>query len=263
MAVQRIEDIKPTGIASDVWVGSYDEAKQEMERCGFREIDLAVNAKLRREQGKGAYVSKNGNWTSADFLILPGKNSRLTRSSVISAFAKQATEASRTGEFYLDTSELKEAYEKALEDSVEIDTRGINTKKFHKSNITIYAFGTTSGTDVERDKDDARFYGKFLLNAGINEMPIILPDSQAKPFARKVWFRRLDDDFRSALDGDNWDLYYGYYWVRGVRENAEGVAKNFGSLDNRVQGALNEGKAFEFKGIVYVPTTGKGISLEQ
>src|SRR3989338_3712604 len=117
MAVKRIEDIKPTGIASDVWVGPYDEARQEMESCGFREIDLAINAKLRREQGEDAYVSKNGNWASADFLLLPEKNPRLTRISVISVFAKQATEASRTGEFYLDAPEFKEAYEKALEDS--------------------------------------------------------------------------------------------------------------------------------------------------
>src|SRR3989338_3508194 len=234
MAVRRIEDIKPAGIASDVWVGSYDEAKQDIERCGFREIDLAVNAKLRREQGKGAYVSKNGNWTSADFLILPGKNSRLTRSSVISAFAKQATEASRTGEFYLDTSELKEAYEKALEDSVEIDATRINTHRFNKSKIATYAFGTTCGENIEQDKEDARLYGEFLSDI-ISEMPIILPNSESKPFARKVWFRWLGVSW-SALGGDHGDLYGDDSRVRGVCEkSAEGtLQKNSGSLDNRV-----------------------------
>ena len=55
------------------------------------------------------------------------------RSSIISAFPVEATEASRTGKVYIDTPELKEAYERALEDSVEIDTIEINTKKFGKS----------------------------------------------------------------------------------------------------------------------------------
>ena len=226
MAVRRIEDIKPTGIESDVWEGPYDEAKQEMENKGFREIDLAINAKLRREQRPNAYVSRNGNWTSADFLVLPGKNPRLTRSSVISAFAVQSTEASKTGKFYLDAPELKEDYEKALEDSVEIKVSEINTVEFDKSKIAAYAFGTIYGKNYYQDKEDAMLYGEFLLKNGITKMPIAIPISESRPFARKVWFTSLD--YRSELDG-NWGLDY-YDRVRGVRYIAKGTAKNLRGL---------------------------------
>lgn len=220
--VKRINDIMPTGTESHVWVGAYDEAKRQMESEGFSEIDLAKNALLRIQQGKGSYVSGNGNWTSADILILPNTKPRLTRSSIISVFPVEATQASRTGEFYVDTPELKEAYEKALENSVEIDTTAIATKKFGKSKITSYAFGISYGENSDKDAEDAQGYGTFLAEADISEMPINLPNSQTRPFARKVWFRNLGD--RSGLYAGR-NLCIDSNWVRGVRErSAEGAS---------------------------------------
>ena len=175
--VEKIQDIMPTGIESHVWVGPYDESKKQMESEGFPEIDLAKNARLRIQQGAGSFVSRNGNWTSADFLILPNTKPRLTRSSIISAFPVQATQASRTGEFYIDTPELKEAFERALEDSIEINIDAISTKRFRKGKIASYAFGTTYGKNPDKDREDAGLYGDFLAKANVSEMPIGLPNA--------------------------------------------------------------------------------------
>jgi len=262
--VEKIQDIMPTGAESHVWVGSYDKAKKQMESEGFTEIDLAKNARLRIQQGKDAYVSRNGNLTSADILILPSGKPRLTRSSIISAFPAEATQTSRTGEFYVDSPELKEAYEKALEDSVEIDTTAIVAKKFGKSKVASYAFGTSYGENPDKDAEEAQDYGTFLVKADISEMPINLPNSETRPFARKLWFRYLD--VRSGLIADRY-LSNDINRVRGVREvSAEGASQKVSKpliLESRVADALKRKQAFEYKGIIYVPVRGNSISLKQ
>lgn len=206
-----MQDIMPAGIESHVWVGPYDEAKAEMEKEGFSEIDLAKNALLRIQQGKDAYVSQNGNWVKEDAIYIPNKGKFLTKISYISANAKEATNCHRNGEdFYLSNEQV----EQALSDSVELSVKSVPTNRFGDCDITLYAFGK-----------DAKKYGELLREAGIKEMPICTVDLQDKPFARKVWFRWLGDG-RSELSCDYRSLRGGGR-VRGVRESAEGAAKNY------------------------------------
>lgn len=249
--VKKIQDIMPAGTESHVWVGAYDEAKAEMEKEGFNEIDLAKNAVLRIQQGKDAYVSQNGNWVKEDAIYIPNKGKFLTKISHISANAKEATICHRNGlDFYLDDKQV----EQALSDSVELSVKSVPTNRFGDCDITLYAFGKDAGK-----------YGELLRDAGIKEMPIDTADLQDKPFATKAWFRRLGVDGGSELDCDLRYLHGGGNGVRGVRESAEGAAKNYegNSLDSKVQSAISKGKAFEFNGIIYAPIRDNRLSLKQ
>ena len=211
--VKKIQDIMPAGLESHVWVDAYDEAKAEMEKEGFSEIGLAENARLRFRQGKGAYVSQNGNWVKEDAIYIPNKGKFLTKVSHISANAKEATICHRNGqEFNLTPEQV----EQCLSDSVKLSVKSVPTNRFADDRITVYAFG-----------EGAKKYGEFLKEAGIEEMPIYTADLQVKPFARKVWFRCLGSS--SELGCNDWGLHLDdYCGARGVRESAEGAAKNSG-----------------------------------
>ena len=210
--VKKIQDIMPTGVESHVWVGAYDEAKAEMEKEGFSEIVLAENARLRIQQGKDTYVSQNGNWVKEDAIYIPNKGKFLTKVSHISANAKEATNCHRNGgDFYLTNKQV----EQALSDSVELSVKSVPTNRFADDRITIYAFG-----------EDAEKYGEFLNKAGIKEMPIYTTELRDKPFARKVWFWAFGGG--SGLDCDGGGAGGCGDRVRGVRESAEGTAKNSG-----------------------------------
>nr|MBA4405063.1 hypothetical protein [Nanoarchaeum sp.] len=65
-------DIKPTGIASAYVEAPFDIALEELEEAGYKPISLEQNARLRIQQGKGADVSRKGNWTREGFIYIPG-----------------------------------------------------------------------------------------------------------------------------------------------------------------------------------------------
>ena len=210
-----IQDIQPRGMYSAYVDASFDKAKQALEKDGYSIISLEQNARLRMQEGK----SRNGNWTREAFLYNPETNLwYLTKKSPIMDFPVEATNAHRKGREYFLTNEQ---VQRALEDSVEVKDREIPTDRFGEDPLAVYAFG-----------DSAQDYGLFLkdVNKDVNikEMPIWLPDSREKPFARQLWFRYLDD--WSVLDGDYMGLLSGR--MRGVRD-AEGIANAKISTGNK------------------------------
>ena len=173
-------DIKPTGIESAIVYAPFDEGKEALESRGYRIISLEENAKLRMQQGKEHYVSRNGNWTREGVIYLPDKRIVLTKNSPIMQNPKEATSAHRKGVDYFLTDEQ---VEQAMQDSIKLSLSGesIPTKRFKDNEVTNFAFG-----DVAED------YGLFLKEAGIGEMPVYLANISDKPFARQLWFGGLD-----------------------------------------------------------------------
>lgn len=202
------EDIKPRGIASAYVGAPFDLAKEALESQGYRIISLEENARLRVQEGEDSYVSSNGNWTAEDFGYIPEKGIFLSKYSPICENARKATRHHKRGEeFYLNDQQVEKVLANSV--SISVNQKPIPTNRFADDAITVYAFG-----------DFAQKYGDFLKESGISEMPIWLCNSKEKPFARKLWFRRLD--CRSGLLG-YWDLGDDD-GVRGVKVNAEGVA---------------------------------------
>jgi len=217
--MEIIQDIQPRGMYSAYVDAPFDKAKQALEKDGYSIISLEQNARLRMQEGKDSFVSRNGNWTREAFLYNPETNLwYLTKKSPIMDFPVEATNAHRKGREYFLTNEQ---VQRALEDSVEVKDREIPTDRFGEDPLAVYAFG-----------DSAQDYGLFLkdVNKDVNikEMPIWLPDSREKPFARQLWFRYLDD--WSVLDGDYMGLLSGR--MRGVRD-AEGIANAKISTGNK------------------------------
>ena len=226
--IQLIKDIQPRGIASAYVVAPFDKGKELLEANGYHIISGEENARLRIQEGKDDYVSKNGNWTKEDFLYVPKKGKFFTKNSPIMANPAEATQAHREGrEFYLTPEQV----EWALSNSVKLKNKdfSIPTKKFGSDAITVYAFGNS-----------AQIYGDFLDNLGIKEMPVVMVDNIGdKPFVRKNWLGLLD--YRSRLYGNYRFLNFDY-WVRGVREDAsasEPMQKNLYS-QSQISKALNE-----------------------
>lgn len=136
----------------------------------------------------------------------------MVRNSPVLYSATEATQAHRNEkESYLTKGQV----DSALEDSVEFpsqDTR-IPTNRFAEEDLTVYAFG---------GEEQARQYGEFLRNAGINEMPVWVIDKdyfneQSQPFTRQMWFGNLVN--RSDLFGYDRLLHYST-GLRGVKSNS-------------------------------------------
>lgn len=179
----------------------FDQGKELLEKEGYRIISLKENAQLRMQEGKDAFVSKNGNWTREGVLYVPNKGVFLTKSSLIVVNAQEAIHCHRNEqEFYLTDAQVQES----LADSVEILGNPVPTNRFAENPITVYAF-----------EDQADQYGQFLRNAGIKEMPIWLANLEDKPSVRQMRFLRLTAIVRSSLRG------YGClncgYRVRGIK----------------------------------------------
>ena len=62
-------DVKPMQVDSAYVEAPFDKAKVELEGKGFRVISAAENAMLRIQEGKDAFISRNGNWTREGFLF--------------------------------------------------------------------------------------------------------------------------------------------------------------------------------------------------
>ncbi len=205
-------DVKPRGIESAYAEAPFDEGKKVLVKDGYKIISLEENARLRIQEGKDAYVSRNGNWTREGVLYILNKGRFLTKNSPIMANAKEATDCHRKGqEFYLTDEQIEEG----LADSVNLESKEIPTNRFKDNEITVYAFG-----------ENAEKYGQFLREeAGIKEMAVLLADMQEKSFARQMWFGSLDSG--SGLGGGLRGLFYDGR-VRGVRDSVsvEGTKKN-------------------------------------
>lgn len=203
--IEVIKDITKGNIHSAYAIGVFDEAKVALESEGYRVISLEEMAGLRIQEGVNSSISKLGNRTREGFIFVPNKGAFFTRNSPIMANAKEATECHRNGkEFYLTDEQV----ESALVDSVKITEIEIPTLYFANHELTNYAFGK-----------NAKAYGKFLKENGIDAIDVYFTDCQEKPFARQQWLQRLDDVNQSTFDS-NWNLSSDDILVRGVREAA-------------------------------------------
>ncbi|MBU1136606.1 MAG: hypothetical protein ABIG37_01360 [Nanoarchaeota archaeon] len=216
--MEEIFDVKPRDIVSKVIIAPFDKAKAKLEADGFSLVSLSPNAQLRIQEGKDAYVSKNGNWTREGIVYIPNDNPKLVRISPILESAKKATKAHRHGkEFYPTKTQIEKAVDS---ESFELPRKNftIPTNRFGEESLTVFAF---------EGEDNARKYGEFLKKVGINKMPIWLVGSnyvnkQEKPFVRQLWFNNFGGR-SELLGGNDRDLYYSSR-VRGMLETSEKLA---------------------------------------
>jgi hypothetical protein len=209
--METTQDVTRGKLHSAYAVGAFDKAKEalESEGCrvidGYRVISLEEQAGLRVQEGSDSSVSRRGNWTREGFIYVPNKGAFLTKNSPIMVNAKEATDCHRNGnEFYLNDEQVEES----LADSVLIKETQIPTKRFGDEAITNFAFGK-----------NAKAYGEFLKENGIDGIQVYLANSENKPFARQAWLFRIGGG-RSDLDGDGRNLNYDNGVVRGVRASA-------------------------------------------
>jgi hypothetical protein len=208
--MEIIQDVKKGRLYSAYAIRDFDKAKEALESKGYRIISLEEQAGLRVQEGADSGVSQRGNWTKEGFVYVPSKGAFLTMDSPIMANAEQATNCHRSGkDFYLNGEQV----EASLEGSIKVINTQISTNRFADEALTSFAFG-----------ENAKAYGEFLKENGINNIQFYLADYQDKPFARQAWLYGFDSYGRSGLDGNSWDLYSDHIGVRGVRASDE-VAK--------------------------------------
>jgi hypothetical protein len=208
--MEIIQDVKKGRWHSACAIRDFDKAKEALESKGYRIISLEEQAGLRVQEGADSGVSQRGNWTKEGFVYVPSKGAFLTKNSPIMANATEATNCHRSGkDFYLNDEQV----EKSLEDSNKVINTQISTNRFADEALTSFAFG-----------ENAKAYGEFLKENGINNIQFYLADHQDKPFARQAWLCRIGSDDESGLDGDLRYLNYDGSEVRGVRASDE-VAK--------------------------------------
>ena len=207
--MEIIQDVKKGRLHSAYVVGAFDKAKQALESAGYRVILLEEQAGLRVKEGTDSSISRRGNWTREGFVYVPSKGAFLTKNSPIMANATEATNCHRSGkDFYLNDEQV----EKSLAAAVKIGKTEIPTSRFADEALTSFAFGK-----------NAKVYGEFLKENGIDSIRAYFANSQDKPFARQAWLCRIGGDDKSGLVGGR-DLNYGDDEVRGVRVSDE-VAK--------------------------------------
>ncbi len=205
-------DVKPTRMESAYVAAPFDVAKEALEAQKYNIISLEQDARLRMQQGKDSYISRNGNWTREGFVYHKELGIYLTKNSPIMSSPVEATQAHRNeNEFYLNDEQVGRSLTNAIQ--IPKKQEPIPTKRFGEDKITVFVFG-----------DVAKQYGEFLNNSGIKEMPICLANIGEKPFARQMWFGGLG--FQSSLGGYNRDLGHDNR-LRGVRESGEAGSQNF------------------------------------
>jgi len=208
--MEIIQDVTRGKLHSAYAIRDFDKAKEALESKGYRIISLEEQAGLRVQEGADSGVSQRGNWTKEGFVYVPSKGAFLTMDSPIMANAKEATDCHRNGKDFYLTDEQVEA---SLEGSIKVINTQISTNRFADEALTSFAFGK-----------NAKAYGEFLKENGINNIQFYLSDYQDKPFARQAWLCRVNSDDESGLDGDLRYLNYDSSEVRGVRVSDE-VAK--------------------------------------
>lgn len=200
-----IPDVKTGKLHSAYVAGAFDNAKKALEARGYRVISLEEQAGLRIQKGADSSISIRGNWVSEAFVYDSDIGIFLSKKSPIMANAEDATNCHRNNnDFYLNDEQVEES----LADSVKVINTRIPTKRFGDETITNFAFGK-----------NAKAYGEFLRENGINSIQLNLTDSQDKPFARQVWLGGIGSG-GSDLDGDIGFVGYADDEVRGVRASA-------------------------------------------
>jgi len=208
---------------------SFGKGKESLEKEGYRIISAEENARLRIQEGKDAFISRNGNWTKEGFIYVNKYERYLTKLSPIMDNAEKATNCHKNhSEFYIN----KEQIDKALSNSVKLKyDEKIPTNRLAENERTAFAFGRY-----------VKQYGEFLKDAGINEITILTADFEDNPFARQLWFRGLvnGSDWNGCY-GDNRDLNYNDR-ARGVRKaSAEGASQKIKTYTlNDISKALKE-----------------------
>ncbi len=161
------QDVKKGRLHSAYAIGAFDNAKEALERNGYKVISLEEQAGLRVQEGANSSISRRGNWTREGFIYVQNKGAFLTKDSPIMANATEATNCHRSGkEFYLNDEQV----EKSLADSVKIGKTQIPTSRFADEAITNFAFGK-----------NAKAYGEFLKENGIDSIQVYLANSENKP----------------------------------------------------------------------------------
>ena len=216
------------GFGKVLYVGApFDESQESLKSSGASIISLRDLAYTKMQREADSSLNTNGSYVMQGSIYVPKSNEAIfVPTSPILSFAQKATEAHRNSrEFYADQDEVIEAFEKAKAGSIKVPygQEPILTTRFGEEALTNWAFD-----------DQAKDYGLFLKENGINEMPVWLVDKsyidkQDKPFATQLWLRRLGSSLGSGLDGDwscgSWSLA-GDSAVRGVSRSvvsAEGA----------------------------------------
>jgi hypothetical protein len=204
--MKLINDVKPSKEYSAYVEAPFDSGLKELKILGYRLISLEENARLRIQQGKNAFISRNGNWVREGSLYVRGKGRFITKNSPVLEETRKATQAHREeNEFFVSNEQI----ERALEDSVQIpyEVSSIPTSKFGEEEIVRFCFG-----------EIAEEYGEFLKEAGISEMPLWFDkeeyiEEQEKPYANQLWLSRLV----------GWSELYGFSWILSFDSRSRGV----------------------------------------
>lgn len=195
--------IMPTGIGSGVVHASFDKALEALTENGYRVISLPENAALRIQQGPRSWISRKGNWTGEGVICFPNRKPKLVRNSPILYSAKEATSAHKIREeFYPSHNHI----DLSLVDSIDFPQENIKipTNRLSEEDLMVWAFG---------GEKEARVYGEFLREAGIEKMPVWVVNKnrinrQNRPFARQMWFKYLG--MGSGLGGYARGVMHGY-----------------------------------------------------
>ncbi len=207
----------------------FDEALPALKQSGCKyPISARDLAYARMEKGKEHSLNTNGSYTKHGFLYLKGENPLVALNSPLleSSLAIHATQANRDGRYFSTPNEqMYEKFAKIAEQdkSKEPEKRRVLVLP-SSQNFTI---SQSQNFDVLRGvlKDVAKQYLEF----NGQDIPVYLVGDdvvgkQKGTLLTQMWFRWLDSDNRSALDGNYWDLNY-IDRVRGVSSAGEATQK--------------------------------------
>ncbi|GEM_PF-1504487 len=223
-----IEDITSGVLHSARIVAPLDVGLRTLKQERYEPISLEEQARLRvQEGGPDSSVSDLSNVVRQGVLYMPDGKIVLTKRNPILENVEDAMEAYRTGGRFYVTDEQAE---RAMEDSVDLRGRNIiPTINLAEDSRTASIFGK-----------NARSYGDFLFYKEVYGMPILLAQTEDRPFVNLVWFSNLGKN--SAIDGTGAHLDKNSYHLRGVRDG---------------HGRVTVPSAEELLDLVYGPDAGK------
>ena len=191
----------------------FDKALEALKSRKAKIITSRDLAYARIQEGSRSDSSTYGSYVKEGDIYIPNqKGVILTRNSLVLKSPKQATQAHKKNKkFYIDKKQAMKYLEKAKhqKDNSAIlltDFNSIPTNRFGDDKLTVWLF-----------QDQAKDYGLFLKENGINERPLHFNDQnyikQKSPYADQLWLDYLGK--WSYFAGDDRFLSYGDM-VRGV-----------------------------------------------